>query len=70
MTSNRLTVVIPAYNAESILKPCIQSIFLCGERNIKIIVVDDGSTDGTRTIAESLGAHYIYQPKSLLKNPS
>jgi len=48
-----ISVVIPARNEEANLGDCLQS--LVGQRHVRheIIVVDDGSTDRTRQIAES-----------------
>lgn len=47
-----VTVVVPAYNAAATLDEAMQSIRLQTERNIEIIVVDDGSTDETPLIAQ------------------
>jgi glycosyltransferase involved in cell wall biosynthesis len=48
-----VSVIIPARNEESCLGACLQS--LAGQTGVafEIIVVDDGSTDRTRAIAES-----------------
>jgi glycosyltransferase involved in cell wall biosynthesis len=50
---SRISVVIPAYNAAAHLAVCLKA--LCGQACAvrEIIVVDDGSTDDTRTVAES-----------------
>lgn len=45
-----ITVVIPAYNAESTIYEAIESICSQSYKNLEIIVVDDGSTDGTLNI--------------------
>lgn len=52
----RLSIIIPAYNAEKFLKKCVQS---CENQDIskseyEIIIVNDGSTDSTLEIARSL----------------
>ena len=48
-----LTIVIPAYNVEAYLEKCIHSmIFHRNVNKTEIIVVNDGSTDGTLKIAE------------------
>jgi len=46
-------VVIPARNEEDCLGRCIQSLVAQQGISFQITVVDDGSTDGTRAIAES-----------------
>lgn len=42
-----VSVIIPAYNAKKTIKQCVDSIRNQSYLNIEIIVIDDGSTDGT-----------------------
>ena len=54
----RLSLVIPAYNAEAFLRRCLAS---CLTQDLpadayEIIVVDDGSTDGTRAVADGVAS--------------
>lgn len=42
-----VTVVIPAYNEEKNILNCVQSVQHSDYKNVKIIIVNDGSTDGT-----------------------
>ena len=51
-----ISVVIPCYNAEAFLRETIESVLNQTYRNHEIILVDDGSTDGTATIIQSYGA--------------
>lgn len=51
----RVSVVIPAYNAEATLADALDSVLAQTRPPDEIIVVDDGSRDGTATLAESYG---------------
>ncbi len=54
--SDRLiSVIIPAYNAEKYLREAIDSVFAQTHRPLEVIVVDDGSKDGTAAVAWSYG---------------
>lgn len=56
------TVVIPAFNAVATLSDAIGSLRAQSLPPMRIIVVDDGSTDDTPTLAQSLGAELYRQP--------
>lgn len=60
----RISVIIPVYNGERYLAETIQSILAQTLLPLEIIVVDDGSTDGTAAIAQSFPTlvRYVYQP--------
>ena len=47
-----ISVIVPAYNAEAFLDQCLESIVAQSYRHLEIIVVDDGSTDGTGEICD------------------
>ena len=47
-----VSVVIPAYNAESTLDETLRSVRTQTHQSLEIIVVDDGSSDATSAIAE------------------
>lgn len=42
-----ISVIVPVYNAEAFLDQCLESIVAQTYRRLEIIVVDDGSTDGS-----------------------
>lgn len=45
-----VSVIIPAYNGEEFLSQCLDSVFSQTLKNIQVICVNDGSTDGTASI--------------------
>lgn len=51
-TSPLLSVIVPVYNVEPYLAPCLESISAQKYKNLEILVIDDGSTDGSLAIAE------------------
>ena len=61
--SYTISVIIPAYNAESFLRRSLDSALSQTCKPFEIIVIDDGSTDGTAEISGSYGdaIRYIYQ---------
>ena len=52
--TDRIAVVIPAYNAERFVAHAIRSVLSQNHDAVQLIVVDDGSTDRTAAIAGSL----------------
>jgi len=54
--SPRFSITIPAYNAASTLRETIQSVMDQTFDNWEVVIVDDGSTDGTRSLAEGLAS--------------
>jgi glycosyltransferase involved in cell wall biosynthesis len=54
-----ISVIVPAYNAARFLPRCLQSIFAQTLQPAEVIVVDDGSTDNTASVAARLGARVI-----------
>lgn len=49
-----VTIIIPAYNAESYIEECANSVLHQTLKNIEIIFIDDGSTDNTGSILDDL----------------
>lgn len=52
MTNNKISVIIPVYNAEKYLDRCIDSIINQTYKNIEIILVNDGSKDNSLNICK------------------
>lgn len=51
-----ITVIVPVYNIIEYLPRCVRSITGQTYKNLEIILVDDGSTDGTDKLCDELGA--------------
>ena len=47
-----ISIIVPVYNVESYLKECLESIRQQTFTDIEVILVNDGSTDGSREICE------------------
>ena len=50
MERDKISVIIPAYNASATIERCLNSILGGHYRNIEVIVVNDASTDDTENI--------------------
>jgi glycosyltransferase involved in cell wall biosynthesis len=55
-------VVVPAHNAEATLGACLGALLKAGFEPTDITVVDDGSRDGTGTIAQTAGVRVLRNP--------
>ena len=53
-----ISVIIPAYNAEKYIGQCLDSLLAQTKDSIEIVVVNDGSTDGTPQILERYAAEH------------
>ena len=51
-----LSIIIPAYNAEKFLQRCLDSIAARKADDVEVLVVNDGSTDGTGQKADAYAA--------------
>ncbi len=54
-----VTVIIPAYNAACYLRSCLPSLQASDYPNLEILVMDDGSTDGTAAVAGEYGVRVV-----------
>ena len=46
-------IIVPVYNVSKYLNKCIESLLAQTYKYIKIILVDDGSTDGSEKICDN-----------------
>lgn len=57
-----ISVVIPVYNGEKYLAEAIESVLAQTHRTLEVIVVNDGSSDGSEQVAKSFGnVRYFHQ---------
>ena len=49
-----ISVIVPVFNGEKSIKRCIHSILLSSFSNLEIILIDDGSTDNSGNLCDSL----------------
>ena len=47
-----ISIIVPVYNVEFYLKECLESIRKQTYQDIEVILVNDGSTDGSHAICE------------------
>lgn len=59
INDDKISVVVPIYNAENFLYECIESILSQENVNLELILVDDGSCDNSKNIC--LNFQYIDQ---------
>jgi len=59
-----ISVVIPVYNGEQYVKPCLDMMMSQSYKNLEIIVVDDGSTDNSASMAEGYAVTLIRHEKN------
>ena len=68
----KVSVIVPIYNAEKYLKQCLESIQRQTLKDIEVIMIDDGSTDGGSEIAKSYLSDnrfsYYYKEKDWLQH--
>ncbi len=56
----KLSIIIPVYNVESYLKKCLDSIIKNYNKNIEVILVDDGSKDNSGEICDLYAHEYDF----------
>lgn len=55
-----ISIVVPMYNNVRYVELCIDSIVCQSYQNIELVIVDDGSTDGTSDIVDSYANNYDF----------
>lgn len=54
-----VSVIIPTYNCSALVKEAIESVLQQSYADYEVIVVDDGSTDDTRSVVKQISDHRI-----------
>jgi glycosyltransferase involved in cell wall biosynthesis len=54
-----ISIIIPNYNYDAFLGAAIDSALALDSENVEVIVVDDGSTDGSRAVIEQYGDRVV-----------
>ena len=49
----KISVIVPVYNAEKFLNKCIDSVVKQSYTDWELLLIDDGSSDGSAKIIES-----------------
>jgi len=57
--NGRVSVVIPAFNAAATIGAAVESCLVQDHRDVEVIVVDDGSTDGTADVLLAFGDRIV-----------
>jgi GT2 family glycosyltransferase len=58
----RISIVIPCYNAEATLAECLTRVFQSTFESFEVVIVDDGSTDRSRAIAQTFPVRVVPSP--------
>lgn len=53
---NKISVIIPFYNSKKYIDKCIHSVINQTYKNLEILLIDDGSSDGTHDICQAYAA--------------
>ena len=67
MNDIKVSIVVPVYNAENLLRRCLEPLVNQTLKEIEIICVDDGSTDSSSEIVDEYATQYPEKVKAFHK---
>jgi len=67
-TNPTFSFIVPIYNTAELLPKCIESLLAQAEISIEILLIDDGSTDGSFDICKMYSARYPFIKAMTKKN--
>lgn len=56
--NNKIVIIVPVYNLKSLLPRCIDSLLAQTYKNYEIILIDDGSNDGSELICDQYAKRF------------
>ena len=59
MNNEEVSIIIPSFNRENLLKKAIDSVLMQSSDNWELLIIDDGSNDGTKKMVSS----YLYDTR-------
>ena len=62
----KLSIIVPIYNVAPYLRKCVDSLLAQDISDYEVILVDDGSTDGSSEIADAIQSMYASSPNNLI----
>jgi len=68
--TRQVSVVIPAFNAQRTIEKTLKSVLCQDYPTIEVILVDDGSTDQTSTVARSVLSNYPHVASKVINQPN
>ena len=54
MEQSLVSIIIPVYNAKAHLEACVQSILDQSYKHFELLLIDDGSSDGSSELCDEL----------------
>jgi hypothetical protein len=65
-----LSIIVPAYDAEHFIEPCLRAILAQLEPQHALVMIDDGSRDATSDVAQRLREEYRHADFTLIRQPN